>query len=402
MTVQKIIREAKPGITSDGDNLHLQITKTGSASWIFRYKFQSRPARDMGLGGCSKVTLAEARQKAANARKLISSGIDPLEDKKANKARRTQEHLSQQTTKARTIPFRQIAAEYIASHRESWRNAKHAQQWENTLEAYAYPIIGDLPANEIGVDHILKILQPIWTEKPETASRTRGRLELVLDAAKARNLRDGENPARWRGHLDKLLSRRSKAQETKHHSAMPWAELPSFVQLLLNEQGFSARALELAILTGCRSSEVLHAQWSEIDLKNALWIIPAQRMKAGREHRVPLSNQVIALLQNLPRVGTSLYLFPGRVEGKPLSNMAMTSLIRRMNFGHFTVHGFRSTFRDWAAESTHYPREVCEMALAHAVAKGAEAAYWRADLLDKRRELMQDWGIYATGAAFND
>ncbi len=296
--------------------------------------------------------------------------------------------------KARAVTFKTVATDYIAAHRAGWKNIKHAQQWENTLATYAEPIIGHLPTYDVTTAHLLDILHPIWTEKPETASRVRNRIELVLDAAKARGLREGENPARWRGHLDKLLPKRSKVRAVKSHAAMPWADLPAFMVQLATVEASSARALELTILTACRTSEVLNAKWDEIDHETRTWTIPAERMKAGKAHRVPLADAALAVLDALPRE-RSAFLFPGMKPGKPLSNLAMTMTMRRMNMGHLTVHGFRSTFRDWAAERTHYPREVCEMALAHKIAAGAEAAYWRGDIFEKRRALMIDWAQYA-------
>ena len=399
LKVASLIKQAVPGLTLDGDGLYLQIKQPSGISWIYRYSLAGR-TRDMGLGPCHSVTLAEARIKAAEARKLKASGIDPLEqrDQERQQARQQQEQkrMAQQHAKARAVSFEQVAADYIEAHRMGWRNQKHAQQWTNTLTTYAYPVIGVLPACLITTDHILGILTPIWTVKPETASRVRNRLELVLDAAKARGLREGENPARWRGHLDKLLPPRAKVREVKSHAAMPWAEVPAFMQRLTQIEGMGARALELTLLTACRSSEVLLADWHEFDLEHGIWIIPASRMKAGRELRVPLSEAALSVLYQLPRISGSAWVFAGARHGKPLSNMAMTLVMRRMGLGHFTVHGFRSSFRDWAAENTHYPREVCELALAHRVATGAEAAYWRGDVLDKRRELMQDWGRFVS------
>lgn len=397
-TVESLARGKVPGLTGDGDGLYFQISKTGGVSWIYRYKTAGR-LRNMGLGGYPMVSLAEARDKAAEVRRQWKSGVDPLEARDAERERQQQaaeqERFRLAQEQARSVPFRTLAAEYIASHRAGWKNTKHAQQWENTLATYAFPVIGQLPAHEVTIEHVLAILTPIWHAKTETASRVRNRIELVLDAAKARGLRDGENPARWRGHLDKLLPKRTKVCKVEHHQAMPWSDLPQFMVELAGRPELSYQAIKLTILTACRTSEVLGARWSEIDREARTWIIPTERMKAGREHRVPLSAAALALLDELPRLGDSPFLFPGQRAGKPLSNMAMLMGLRRMGRGNLTMHGFRSTFRDWAAECTHHPREVCELALAHQVSDGAEAAYWRSDIFAKRRALMDDWSAYA-------
>lgn len=404
-TVDSLVKAGTSGMTGDGEGLYFQISKTGGTSWVFRYKIAGRP-RLMGLGRYPETSLAEAREKATECRKLTKAGIDPLDARDANRERQQleekkerqrieQERLALGVAKARAVTFNTVATDYIAAHRAGWKNIKHAQQWENTLATYAEPTIGHLPTHDVTTAHLLQILQPVWTEKPETASRVRNRIELVLDAAKARGLREGENPARWRGHLDKLLPKRSKVRAVKSHAAMRWADLPAFMVELATLETSSARALELTILTACRTSEVLNAKWDEIDHETRTWTIPAERMKAGKAHRVPLSDAALAVLDALPRIERSAFLFPGMKPGKPLSNLAMTMTMRRMNMGHLTVHGFRSTFRDWAAERTQYPREVCEMALAHKIAEGAEAAYWRGDIFEKRRALMIDWAQYA-------
>jgi integrase len=330
---------------------------------------------------------------AADQRKLLLAGTDPMAMRDAERERQRE---AQRVEAAKAVTLKDVAVGYIAAHRAGWKNAKHAQQWENTLATYAEPVIGHLPASEVTTAHILEILQPIWAVKPETASRVRNRMELVLDAAKARGLRDGENPARWRGHLDKLLPKRSKVRAVEHHSALPWPELPAFMSKLAEHEDLTYKAMRLTILTACRTSEVLGATWDEIDHKTRTWSIPAARMKAGKEERGPLSDAVVQPLSSLPTVEGSPYLFPGARKGRPLSNMAMLMGLRRMGRDDLTMHGFRSTFRDWAAECTHYPREVCEMALAHTVAEGAEAAYWRGDIFDKRQALMDDWAHYAT------
>lgn len=384
--VDKLIRDAQPGATADNDGLYLKIGPTGAASWQFRFQVGGK-RRMMGLGACSVLTLAEARDKAAEARKLAKQGIDPLEARKA----------AEVAEKAAVTTFREAALDYIESHRAGWRNAKHGQQWANTLAQYVYPKFGDMPVGEVSTEDVLGALKPIWTDKPETASRVRNRIELVLDAARAKGLATGINPAAWRGHIDKLLPKRSKASR-EHHAAMDYRDLPAFYKRLTTERGsLSAAALQLTILTACRTSEVLLAEWSEFDLANRLWTIPGNRMKARKSHRVPLSDAVMELLDTIMRMGKSEgYLFPGAKVGKPLSNMTMTMVMRRLGYGDLTVHGFRSTFRDWAAEETHYPNIVAEMALAHTVKDEVEAAYRRGDLLERRRALMADWANYCS------
>ena len=378
----KMIRDGKPGAYADGDGLYLKIGTTGAASWQYRYQMNGK-RRMMGLGSCATVGLAEARDKAADARKQVKQGIDPLEVKEAE----------QTAVEAKATTFRELATEYIADHRPGWRNAKHGQQWENTLAQYAFPKIGDKPIAEISTEDVLRILKKLWTEKPETASRLRNRIELVIDAGRAKGLSTAANPAAWRGHLDKLLPKRTKASKG-HHAAMDYRELPAFYKRLTEDRdSLSSVALQITILTACRTSEVLLADWSEFDLDNRLWTIPGERMKAGKPHRVPLTDEVLKLLQGIKGEG---YVFPGARQGRPLSNMAMTMVLRRLGHPELTVHGFRSTFRDWCAEETHYPNIVAEQALAHTVGNAVEAAYRRGDLLDKRRALMADWATYCT------
>lgn len=380
--VDKMIREGKPGAYADDDGLYLKIGTTGAASWQYRYQINGK-RRMMGLGSCANVGLAEAREKAADARKQVKQGIDPLEVKEAE----------QTAVKAKATTFRELATEYIADHRPGWRNAKHGQQWENTLAQYAFPKIGDKPIAEISTEDVLGILKKLWTEKPETASRLRNRIELVIDAGRAKGLSTAANPAAWRGHLDKLLPKRTKASKG-HHAAMDYRELPAFYKRLTEDRdSLSSVALQITILTACRTSEVLLADWSEFDLDNRMWTIPGERMKAGKPHRVPLTDAVLKLLQGIKGEG---YVFPGARQGRPLSNMAMTMVLRRLGHPDLTVHGFRSSFRDWCAEETHYPNIVAEQALAHTVGNAVEAAYRRGDLLDKRRALMADWATYCT------
>lgn len=407
-TIESLVKARIPGLTGDGEGLYFQISKTGGTSWVYRYKIAGK-ARTMGLGRYPETGLAQARDKAAEARKASKLGIDPLAARDAERERQqveaererlqiVEERAAMERAKLRDITFKTVAADYIAVHRAGWKNAKHVQQWENTLATYAEPIIGHLPTYAVTTEHLLEILQPIWAEKTETANRVRNRIELILDAAKARRLRDGENPARWRGHLDKLLPKRAMIQVRQHHAALPWPKLPEFILELAKHDDLTYHAMRLTILTACRTSEVLGATWKEIDLESRTWTIPAARMKARKEHRVPLSEASLDLLASLPCIEGSPYLFPSIRKGRPLSNMAMLMGLRRMGRSDLTMHGFRSTFRDWAAENTHYPREVCELALAHTVATGAEAAYWRSDVFEKRRALMADWATYATTA----
>lgn len=409
LTAKQIENLTVAGTYEDGDGLRLLIKPNGKKYWVLRFQLSGK-RREMGLGTYPLIGLKEARQNSSDRRRLLRDGIDPLQ---ARDDEREAQMAAEQQRKNKSVTFRDVSVDYIEAHRTGWKNVKHAQQWTNTLATYAAPVIGDLATNQITTEHILEILKPIWTSKTETASRVRNRIELVLDAAKARGLRDGENPARWRGHLDKLLPPSAKAKRTQNHPALPYSELSHLIQALNEVEGQSAGALKMTILTACRTSEVLAADWNEIDMKAKLWTIPAARMKAGKIHTVPLSHALIALLEGLPRVKGSLLLFPGARKDRPISNMAMLMLLRRMDQKSLedggkgwrdrdnkviTAHGFRSTFRDWAAECTHHAREVCEMALAHVVANGAEAAYWRSDLLEKRRALMADWANYVNAS----
>lgn len=385
-SLDKLIKEASPGLIGDGGGLYLQVGKTGGLSWLYRFQLNGS-RRAMGLGKHPEVSLAQARERAANARKQVADGIDPIEAK---------EHaqLAAKAAQNKALTFQQCAAEYIDAHRSSWKSIKHAQQWENTLSTYAYPFIGDKPVSAVTTDDVLTILKPIWASKNETASRVRNRIELIIAAAKARKRFEGENPAQWKGHLDKLLAKRKQVAQVEHHAALPYSQLPTFFRSLETAEGMAAQALQFTILTACRTSEVLNAQWSEMDLASALWTIPASRMKARREHKVPLSDAAVAVLERVARVQDNPFVFPGMKEGRPLSNLAMLMLLRRMDLGHLTVHGFRSSFRDWAAEETAFPNMVAEMALAHTVGSAVEAAYRRGDLLEKRRAMMQAWADY--------
>ena len=296
------------------------------------------------------------------------------------------------------MTFQQCAEGYITAHRAGWRNGKHRDQWSNTLATYVNPVFGSLPVQNIDTALVMKAIEPIWSEKPETASRVRGRIEAILDWATARGFRVGENPARWRGHLDKLLPKKTKVRRVEHHAALPFAEMGTFLAELRKQSGVGARALEFAILTAARTGEAIGARWEELDLTERTWTIPAERMKAEKEHRVPLSDAAHPILEELAKVRHDDFVFPGDRADRPLSNMAMTMTLRRMGRGDLTVHGFRSSFRDWAAERTGFPAEVAEMALAHTVADKVEAAYRRGDLFQKRRQLMEAWARFCTTA----
>ena len=339
--------------------------------------------RDMDLGGFPDVTLAGAREKARHIREQVDQGLDPIEDRRAKRSALAAE-------RAKAMTFSQCVSTYLDAHSDSWKNAKHRQQWANTLDTYASSIIGTLNVASVDTGLVLKVLAPIWKTKTETASRLRGRIENVLSWATVRGYRQGENPARWKGHLDTLLAQPSKIQKVAHHSALPYGEVGSFMAELAKMEGISARALEFTILCAARSGEVRGATWAEIDLQAGVWIIPGDRMKAGKEHRVPLSNKALKILKALPREADTDLVFPG-MKNNALSDMSLIAVLKRMGRGDLTVHGYRSSFRDWAAEQTAYPSEVVEMALAHTIGNKVEAAYRRGDLFDKRRRLMNDW-----------
>ncbi|WP_324075209.1 MAG: integrase arm-type DNA-binding domain-containing protein [Erythrobacter sp.] len=388
------VKNAKPGRHADGSGLHLLVKDTGARSWVYRFMLKGK-SRDIGLGaaGPGGISLADARDLATALRLKVKSGIDPLEERQRSEV---EAKAAEQAAKVAGITFKAMAETHIAANKESWRNAKHKQQWENSLKTYAYPVIGDLPVAEVDTPHVLKVLEPIWREVPETASRLRGRIETVLDSAKARGYRQGENPARWRGHLAQILPARTKLSRG-HHKAMPYDAIPAFLKQLQERKAVAALALEFVILTAARTGEVIAAEWCEIDLAKAVWTVPAERMKAGKEHRVPLAPRAVAILEETKQLG-GRYLFPGTQRSK-LSSMAMAMLLRRMK-QDVTVHGFRSAFRDWAAECTGYSHEVSEMALAHTISNAVERAYRRGDLFEKRRRLMDEWAAYcATGGA---
>ena len=386
LSARTVATTNKPGRYADGNGLYLQVNTTGTKSWLFRFMLAGK-SREMGLGALAEVSLSEARTVAAEARKLVKSGTDPLDQREADrKAREAATALE----RARAMSFRECADRYIEAHQVGWKNEKHRTQWPNTLRDYVYPVVGDLPVAEIDLPLVLKVLEPIWTTKTETASRVRGRIEAILDWATVREFRKGENPARWRGQLSHLLAPPSKVAKVEHHAALPYAEIGTFMAALRTRDAIAARALEFAILTAARTGEVIGATWGEIDLDGAVWTVPGSRMKADKEHRVPLSEPVLAILRTMAERRNGEIVFPS-ARGNPLSNMAMAMLLRRMNRDDLTAHGFRSSFRDWAAERTAYPSEVVEMALAHAIGNKVEAAYRRGDLFEKRRRLMDDW-----------
>jgi integrase len=389
-----VSRLTAPGLYFVGGvaGLALQVLPSGGRTWVLRATMGGK-RRDMGLGGFPDVPLADARAAARKARELIRAGVDPIEEaRSAVSARRA--------SQAKDMTFKAATAAYIAAHEAGWRNAKHAQQWKNTLATYADPHVGDLLVRDVELTHVLAILEPIWKAKTETATRLRGRIEQILDWATARGHRQGLNPARWRGHLDKLLARPSKVTRVAHRAALPVSEVGPFVTALRGLDGMGAKALEFAILTAARSGEVRGATWAEIDLQAGVWTVPGERMKAGREHRVPLSGPVLAILKALPQgVGADL-VFPAP-RGGQLSDMTLTAVVRRMRVAA-VPHGFRSTFRDWASERTNYPRDAAEMALAHTIGDKVEAAYRRGDLFDKRRRMMTDWASFCGQPVVSD
>jgi integrase len=383
-----VSRLTKPGLHFVGAvaGLALLVADTGAKSWILRKSIAGK-RRDMGLGGYPDVTLAQAREKAREKRALVEMGIDPIEDRRSKLA-------TLAASRAKVMTFDECVTAYIKAHGDGWKNPKHRQQWQNTLDTYASPFIGAIDVALVDTGLVLKCLEPIWKDKTETATRLRGRIENVLDWATTREYRQGENPARWRGHLDQLLVKPSKIQKVEHHAALPYVEIGPFMATLKGIEGMGARALEFAILTAARSGEVRGATWAEIDLKAGTWTIPPERMKAGKEHRVPLSARAVELLEALPRIEGEAIVFTSSKKDKPLSDMSLTAVLRRMDRGDLTAHGFRSTFRDWASETTAYPGDVVEMALAHTIKNAVEAAYRRGDLFEKRARLMADWAKY--------
>lgn len=398
LTALKVQRAKAPGMYSDGGGLYLQVTSESAKSWIFRYQLAGK-AREMGLGSLLSMSLADARGLANQCRAQKAAGIDPISARAATQAAAALEA-------AKALTFDEAARRYIEAHRPGWKNAKHAAQWQSTLDTYIKPVFGGVSVQSVETDLVVKALEPIWTSKPETARRLRGRVESVLDWAKALGLRTGENPARWRGHLEHLLAEQN--DEVEHHPALPYQELPTFLEHLAKQSGIAPVALEFTILTCARTNETIGMRFDEIDWTEKVWTVPAERMKAMRPHRVPLSGRALAILRERDRHRTSDYVFPGLRPKKPLSNMAMANAIQRMNAARkmaglplyvdpkqnmrpVVPHGFRSSFRDYAGHETAFPREIAEMCLAHVVADETEAAYQRGDFLNKRRRLMAQW-----------
>ena len=384
LTARKV-ETAKPGVYLDGQGLRLIVGATGSRKWVFRFMRRGR-SQEMGLGGAA-VSLAMARERTADARRMLAAGQNPVEEARLARAGRP--------------TFGRVADDFVSAKQTEWRNAKHRAQWEMTLQRYCAPL-RSRPVDEIDTAAVLEVLKPLWASVPETASRVRGRIETVLDAARARGLigQHEANPARWRGHLDKLLPKRQKLTRG-HHAAMPFADVPKFMVLLRKRDAVAALALEFTILTAARTGETLGARWDEIDLKQGVWTVPATRMKGGRAHRVALSRRALTVLKRLDEVRTGPYIFPGQRPDKPLSGMAMEMTLRRMKADDVTVHGFRSSFCDWCGEVSTFPREVAEAALAHVAGDQTERAYRRGDALEKRRELMEAWASYCEQKAGN-
>ncbi len=382
LTVKEIEALNAPGRHSDGDNLYLSISRSGAKSWVLFYRFGQK-RREMGLGGIDQVTLAMARRRALEARQKIVQGVDPLEDRRMTEGAQA----SRQT-------FGAFADEYLEQHGGKFKSKTHLHQWDKSLTDYCAPIRG-MAIGDIDDAAVLRVLNPIWKKIPETAARVRGRIEVVLDAARVKGLRSGENPARWKGHLQHLLPKRSRLTRG-HHAALPYSELPTFMAELRAKDSLAALALEFCILTVTRTNETLNCVWSEIDLGKGTWIIPAARMKAGYEHRIPLSPRALDILTHVRKLRTrhSEFVFPGQKRGKPLSNMAMAQQIKRVQRADITVHGFRSTFRDWASEQTSFSNETCEHALAHRISDKAEASYRRGDQFEKRKLLMDAWQVF--------
>lgn len=384
--------EKAPGYHADGNGLYLCVKPSGSKSWILRYMIAGK-AREMGLGPFPAIGLADARQKRDSQRKKLAEGTDPI-------AAREAAQTAKRIATAKLATFNDCVDRFLSAKSIEWRNVKHRAQWRSTLNTYAAPVFGELPVQAVDTDLVIKALAPIWTNKTETASRLRGRIESVLDWATVSKLRSGDNPARWRGTLEKLLPAPGKIAKVEHHPALAYRDVYAFLQLLAPLEATAARALEIVIYTGLRTTETLGAMWAEIDLDAGVWTVPASRMKMKKEHRVPLSAPALQVLRNCYATRINDYVFPSPSSTtgrpRPLSNMAMLQLLKRMKRTDITPHGFRSTFRDWAAEQTNFPREVCELALAHSIGSDTEKAYQRGDLFEKRARLMNAWAAYCS------
>jgi integrase len=395
LTALKIKKTKAPGLYGDGRNLYLRIARGGSKSWVFRYMIDGR-AREMGLGSVDDVPLAEARDLAREQRRVCREGVDPIDT-------RDQRRAMQRLEAAKAMTFRECAEAYIRAHRAEWSSAKHVKQWDKTFlsdkDSYVPVAIIELPVAAIDEAIVMKILRPLWEATPATASRVRGRIEAVLDWATASKFRKGENPARWRGHLEHLLAKPEEPSEDKRLAALPYTEIPGFMAELHQQGGVRARALEFTILTAARAGETYGATWPEIDVSNKLWIIPSSRMKAGAEHRVPLSDAALAVLDEMGTIRQAELVFEGARAGRPLSHESMLRVLRAMGRDDLTVHGFRSSFRDWCGDQTNFPREIAEAALAHNVGSRVEVAYRRGSALEKRRQLMAAWARYCAAPA---
>jgi integrase len=390
LTAMKVAKVKKPGLLSDGGGLYLRIAPGGSKQFIFRYAVNGR-LRDMGIGPVHTVDLAMAREKALEARRLRLEGIDPIAHKRARIA-------ALRAADAKAMTFRQCAEGYIRDNEKEWKNAVHHRQWTTTLRKYVYPMLGELPVAVIDTPLVLKVVKPLWGHKTETASRVRGRIEAILGWATVHHYRKGDNPARWQGLLEHALPAKAKVAKTKHHVALPYADIAPFMAKLRQDTSAAAKCLEFIVLTAARLGEATGAMWSEIDFANRIWTIPAGRMKGGKEHRIPLSDAAMAVLEAMRAVRMSDFVFPGMRDGQPVAPRTIQDLVKNVG-GEITVHGFRSSFRDWAAERTNFPREVAEMALAHAIPSAVEAAYRRGDLFEKRRRLMDAWANYCAKPA---
>ena len=385
MLTQRKVERAKPGRYGDGHGLYLVVHNANNKSYVFRYERDGRE-RWMGLGPIHTVDLKQARSKAREARLLLLEGVDPLDHRKAQR-------VALKAAKAKLLTFAEAAQRYFDQHEGKWRNATHRKQWLTTLKS-VFPVLGDMPVGEIDTPAVLRAIEPHWLSKTETMARTRGRIEAVLDWCTVRGYRSGDNPARWKGHLAEVLPKRSQVAKVEHHPALPYAEVADFVAKLREREGVAARALEFLILTAARTGEILGMRKEEIDWAARMWRVPAERMKADREHRVALSQCAIDLLRALPTEDGNGFVFIGSRPGRGLSEPALAQVLRRMGRTDISVHGFRSTFRDWCAEQTNFPREVAELALAHRVGDKTERAYQRADMLKKRHALAEAWSRY--------
>ena len=387
LTSLKVARAKRPGMYADGGSLYLRVAPGGSKQWIFRYTAPSGRVRDMSLGAVHTFSLAEARERAADARKLRADGIEPINHKRARLA-------ALRAADAKAMTFEQCARGFIKDNEAEWTSPKHRQEWEITLRKYVFPLLGSLPVEAIDTPLVLKVIKPMWERIPTTASRVVGRIHAVIGWATVHHYRHGDNPARWQGHLEHALPALSKVAKVKHHAALPYAQVGAFVAKLRKDSSVGARCLEFITLTAARLGEAINAEWDEIDLANRVWVVPASRMKADREHRVPLSGAALAVLKAVQAIRQSDYVFPGTRQGRPVGENTPVRLAKQAAGSNITVHGLRSTFRDWASERTSFSREVAEMALAHAIPNAVEAAYRRGDLFDKRRKLMDAWAAY--------